>query len=105
MAPKSCKAHLYLQRSHLGLFFKLFEFLHRAFAECAKIFGDLKLLYRELDSLAFFKVYCMERLEDTTFIDTFDGFGCAHIFSLGIIYSLKPNIYNLLGDITGHAST
>jgi len=65
--------------------FKLFEFLYRAFAEYAEKFGDIELLYRELDSLPFFKVYLMERLEYTTFIDTFDGFGCAHNFSLDMI--------------------
>ncbi len=44
---KRCIAHSYLERSHLGLFFKLF---YRTFAKCPEKIGDIESLYRELAS-------------------------------------------------------
>mgnify|MGYP000943486976 CR=1 FL=1 len=56
---KRCIAHLYLERSHLGLFFKLF---YRTFAKCPEKIGDIESLYRELQPLSLLKIYLVERL-------------------------------------------
>ena len=48
-----------LQRSHLDIFFKNSNFAN--------------------------KIYLVKRLQDVTFINTFDGLGCVHIFALGSI--------------------
>ena len=56
---KRCIAHSYLERSHLGLFFKLF---YRAFAKCPEKIGDIESLYRELQPLSLLKIYLVERL-------------------------------------------
>ena len=59
---KRCIAHLYLERSHLGLFFKLFKLFYRAFAKCPEKIGDIESLYRELQPLSLLKIYLVERL-------------------------------------------